>query len=77
VTKAIKLNSPQNKKVNAKKRYSIFGYVGPKTSKISRFMSSLSHIQRVEISVKPQNFRRTLDVYQLFFFSSVNYQSLF
>ena len=32
-------------------------------------MSSSSHIRRVEISVKPRNFRRTLDVYQLFFFS--------
>jgi hypothetical protein len=39
-------------------------------------MSSSSHIRRVEISVKPRNFRGTLDVYQLFF-SAVNYQSLF
>ena len=35
-----------------------------------RFMSSSSHIRRVEISGKPRNFRQTLDVYLLFFFSA-------
>ena len=32
-------------------------------------MSSSSHIRRVEISVEPRNFRQTLDVYLLPFFS--------
>ena len=31
----------------------------------NEFMSSSSHIRRVEISVKPRNFRQNLDVYQL------------
>ena len=30
-------------------------------------MRGSSHIRSVEISVEPQNFRRTLDVYLLFF----------
>ena len=33
-------------------------------------MSSSSHIRSVEISGEPRNFRQTLDVYLLFFFSA-------
>ena len=34
----------------------------------NQLLSSSSHIRRVEISVKPRNFRQNLDVYQLLFF---------
>ena len=37
---------------------------------IPKLMSSSSHIRRVEISSKPRNFRQSLDVNLLFFFSA-------